>query len=828
MKKNTKNLFILLANLGIIALCFGLVMSYLCHDVLTIHDYFFPYEYVQGGSLFSTGRFVSRFIVALYYVFLPKLLHIHPNDLSNTLVPFCNAAIITIISVFFIKLYYLFSKTTKFILFRTSFVFLFPAIFVMVLAMPLESFTSMFTFSGLDETVTFYDHIFNLIFYIIFWYFAIKIFVGKYTNIKKEAIVLIMLTAFLLGISYEMLCYASTASMIILLIYSAKEYFKEKTIENRNILIYLGIFFASLLLGSIFQFSASNYGQGKVLGYNIYLQEQIPIIHSIFIPFLKTLYKVVLVENIVPILFITLLCTLIIKYCPDKKLNKKIVTIAIALIAGVFLFFATTIIGGNVNEYFYSFWTEHTPFKFLYFKILCAIILFLYGYLISSCKFLKENETAIYIIQTFAILSVYVSFLTIHSRNFFNQYIGNIHSSGELRKKLYKADKMAMLYNRLDGTIILPISYYKKYSKDKLLMRPTCYDADYQIRSAMQDLVAKEYQREKSRIFSFDIDRGSIANSNDYLAYLYNTYGIIPENLIFIKDNKALQEYKKHGGRFELDEMKKLKFTNIYRNDKKEIDEDEIERLVEEKEVNHWTYATEARLFADIEDYNKAIEYYTKAIKINPNYDTYYFQRATAYKKSQDYHKALKDYDIVLNDSPYSFSVYREAAGVATKIKDYRKALDYYEKMISIFPYYNERKETTYYNDTAKLKLLLKDYQGAINDIDKAEKIVPTTAAYHVRAEAKMKLSKHKDAIGDYSKTLEFKSFDNINRIYCSRGIAYYKDKNYSAAINDFITYIDSFQNSEAKERVRKYYNKMKSNSAVNQNELGPLTEKLL
>ena len=54
-------------------------------------------------------------------------------------------------------------------------------------------------------------------------------------------------------------------------------------------------------------------------------------------------------------------------------------------------------------------------------------------------------------------------------------------------------------------------------------------------------------------------------------------------------------------------------------------------------------------LYLDKGKYNKAISYYTKAIKLDPNYTYTYYDRGNAYCKKGDYGQAILDYPKQLN-----------------------------------------------------------------------------------------------------------------------------------------------------------------------------------
>jgi tetratricopeptide (TPR) repeat protein len=57
-------------------------------------------------------------------------------------------------------------------------------------------------------------------------------------------------------------------------------------------------------------------------------------------------------------------------------------------------------------------------------------------------------------------------------------------------------------------------------------------------------------------------------------------------------------------------------------------------------------------------DYDKAIEYFTKAINLKPDYASFYYRRGEAYYKKGDYDKAIEDFTKAINlehDNEYSY-----------------------------------------------------------------------------------------------------------------------------------------------------------------------------
>jgi len=79
-------------------------------------------------------------------------------------------------------------------------------------------------------------------------------------------------------------------------------------------------------------------------------------------------------------------------------------------------------------------------------------------------------------------------------------------------------------------------------------------------------------------------------------------------------------------------------------------------------------------------DQNKAVEYYSKAIAINPRYATAYQMRGYAYILSYKYQDAINDFTMAINILPnsanaYSANAYYGRAIVYIRMKDYSQAV---------------------------------------------------------------------------------------------------------------------------------------------------------
>jgi tetratricopeptide (TPR) repeat protein len=183
------------------------------------------------------------------------------------------------------------------------------------------------------------------------------------------------------------------------------------------------------------------------------------------------------------------------------------------------------------------------------------------------------------------------------------------------------------------------------------------------------------------------------------------------------------------------------------------------------KQIKIWKdgitlWNTELKLFPDssvahknrgvaqdnIGNYRKAIEDYSKAIKLNPLYAEAYVNRGIVYAKSGRYQEAIENFNMAIMINPKA-----------------------------IFAFYNRG---LYYKR-------LGEYQGAIKDFDTAIGLDSQyIAAYLNRGDLYAKLGNHQKAIEDFNRVIEL--FSRNAEAYNKRGIAYRNLGHYHQAIQDF------------------------------------------
>lgn len=251
---------------------------------------------------------------------------------------------------------------------------------------------------------------------------------------------------------------------------------------------------------------------------------------------------------------------------------------------------------------------------------------------------------------------------------------------------------------------------------------------------------------------------------------------------------------------------------SIYSQDSTQSGETSTDIIQEPKSASE--YFERGRSKARKDYYEDAIDDFTKAIEINPNYEEAYYHRAISKGLMGNYSGAIKDYDKVIEINPKNFEAYcfrgidkansknykgglsdlnksiflnpKNAVAyscrgeVKDKIKDYPGGIMDYTKAIQL-----NSKNPDYFLYRGYSKGELKDYVGALADYNKAIQLGSEDyTAYLNRANMKVKLKYFKNALADYDKSIEINPESATT--YYARGLAKDKLKDYEGAINDY------------------------------------------
>jgi tetratricopeptide (TPR) repeat protein len=149
---------------------------------------------------------------------------------------------------------------------------------------------------------------------------------------------------------------------------------------------------------------------------------------------------------------------------------------------------------------------------------------------------------------------------------------------------------------------------------------------------------------------------------------------------------------------------------------------DEAADLVENLEISDRAevFITKGILSSYInEDPRMALQYYSKALSVDPRNILAYISRGLLYAQFNKGKQAKSDLDKALKISKSSY-VYCSYGSMKAKLNDFRGAMDYYNKSVQLDP-----NNLQTYEYRANLRMMMGDYDGALEDYKKHLELAP-------------------------------------------------------------------------------------------------------
>lgn len=200
------------------------------------------------------------------------------------------------------------------------------------------------------------------------------------------------------------------------------------------------------------------------------------------------------------------------------------------------------------------------------------------------------------------------------------------------------------------------------------------------------------------------------------------------------------------------------------------------------------TSAMISRLFSEAlkeEDNNRAIELYTRILKLNPQETDALNNRSIAYSDTKQYQLAIQDAEQYIKLKPDAPNGYAIMGMIYSEQKNYSKAIKYCNIAIDKAP-----QDIRGYRTLSNIYLDCKQWQNSIDTFNIiAQKDQLTAKDYNNRAYAYYKLGKLEIALADANESLSMDNDDNSKAsvldtracIYMGMGPDYYH-----SALNDF------------------------------------------
>jgi tetratricopeptide (TPR) repeat protein len=181
----------------------------------------------------------------------------------------------------------------------------------------------------------------------------------------------------------------------------------------------------------------------------------------------------------------------------------------------------------------------------------------------------------------------------------------------------------------------------------------------------------------------------------------------------------------------------------------------------------------------DEKDIDKKIEYFTKAINLNPDNQTYRYNRAVQYYKKNDNQNALVDFNTVLKHLPNDELSYFHRGRVYNDLEDYTKALADLKKATDLKP-----NDYTNWYWLGIVNYNAGNYQQSIESQNKAIELKPDFAlSYNSKGLNYKVLKDNENAIQNYSKAINLQPDNQI--YWYNRATLYWEMKEFQKAISD-------------------------------------------
>jgi len=251
-----------------------------------------------------------------------------------------------------------------------------------------------------------------------------------------------------------------------------------------------------------------------------------------------------------------------------------------------------------------------------------------------------------------------------------------------------------------------------------------------------------------------------------------------------VEDYKTIQEaYDK--SQKEIGELKKQLAKAKGEKEKKQVEAKitDDERLFQANEWFEKGYSHTLNTEMD-----SAIEAYTSAISLNPDYAEAYNNRGISYylrgiftSEQSQFEQAMKDFSKVIALKPESYSGYFAQGVIFAYKEEYDKAIKELNKAIALNP-----DEDIAYVQRGLVYSKIKQFGNAVADYNKViVKGGPFSAiAYSNRGGISLASKQYERAIEDYNKAIELRPKNTL--FYNNRGATYANKGQYDRAISDF------------------------------------------
>ena len=285
--------------------------------------------------------------------------------------------------------------------------------------------------------------------------------------------------------------------------------------------------------------------------------------------------------------------------------------------------------------------------------------------------------------------------------------------------------------------------------------------------------------------------------------------------------DKALADYNKA---IELDPKNKEAYQargDLYSKLKDPVNaakDYELSGTDENKKFDGFDYVSLGDKYKEANDYSHAIENYTKAIEMEPEFAyadhrfSAYNARATVYIGQGKYDKALSDCDAGINLAKKSSD--KRAEFWSSELESRKKEVVSFQNAQNI----DLKDEDALFKRAFNFCFVAENYNAALNDINAVINLNPQRAnAYYVRAKIYERTGKLNEALADYDKALEI--YPDYSSVYEERQelLKIMNIGNYTADVKILTEIADSFRENEDYNRALETYTEILNADAKNE-----------
>jgi tetratricopeptide (TPR) repeat protein len=168
---------------------------------------------------------------------------------------------------------------------------------------------------------------------------------------------------------------------------------------------------------------------------------------------------------------------------------------------------------------------------------------------------------------------------------------------------------------------------------------------------------------------------------------------------------------------------------------------------------NYLAHTNLGAAFAELGQYQyqRSIEEYNKAIRLNPDDSLAYYNRAAAYAKIGQHQNAIRDYNKAISLKPDYIEAYNNRGNIYGQHGQYKMAIEDFNRIIALDP--NQVKA---YNNRGLAYSELGQHKSALEDFNRAIRLRPDYAeAYKNRANAYLNQGNQRSGCSDARKACE-------------------------------------------------------------------------